>query len=463
MSSEQNTTGRLDSLVQGRVGPTLLRMSASMMIGFVAGAMFNITDTYFVSRLGTQPLAAMGYTFPMVMVIHGLVMGIGTGAASVLSRSIGRGDQSGVLRYTMHALLLGLLMTFILLVAGYISLERIAKLMGADQSTLPLVMDYMNIWFTGMLFVVIPIIGNNAIRSTGDTLTPSIIMTADLGLNALLDPLFIFGLGPVPAMGIQGAALATVISRSVALCASLYILIYRKQMLRRESLRIRGLLRSWADICHVGFPAAGSYMLMPIAAGIIINIVSGFGNSSVAAFSAGSRIEHFAAIPLIAMGASIVPFIGQNWGARSFDRVSSALHIGFVSCLIWGLFCMVTLAVFSRPLSKIFTAEAAVMAELAIYLIIMPISFAFRGMCMTSIGAMNAINRPIDSAANSVIRLFVLQLPMAWFGAKLYGFKGVLIGMVVAGVFSGLLSAFWASIVIRRKVAREQVASVSAS
>jgi len=212
------------TLIVGPVGPVLLRMRLSMLIGFVAGAAYNVADTYFVSRLGTAQLAAMGYTFPIVMTVFGLVMGIGVGTSSVLARLIGSDDQSATRQLTLHALLLGLTLTVIIISIGWLLLPRILTILGADSVTRPLALSYLHIWLAGMVFLVIPLIGNNAIRATGDTLTPSLIMLIDMCINIMLDPAFIFGFGPIPAMGIRGAALATVIARAMALVASLIVL-----------------------------------------------------------------------------------------------------------------------------------------------------------------------------------------------------------------------------------------------
>jgi len=424
------------------------------MIGFIAAAAFNVTDTYFVARLGTQALAAMGYTFPIVMVIHGLVIGIGIGTASVLSRIIGEGDPGRVRQLTMHALLLGLGLVCLFIAAGYLTLRPILTLMGASEAVLSLAMDYMQIWLAGMLFLVIPMIGNNAIRATGDTLSPSLIMTADLGANIVLDPVFIFGFGPVPAMGIRGAALATVLCRALALVASLYILGRRKRMLTVHHLQLSSILDSWWRILYVGLPAAVSNLLMPITAGIITRIVSGFGTSSVAALSAGVRIEHCVGIPLIAIGASMVPFVGQNWGARAYGRVWKAQRIGYLAALAWGSFCVVMLAALASFIAPLFTQDATVIQPLIVYLSIMPLALAFRGIAMSAAGALNAINRPLDSSACMVLRLVVFQWPLALLGGRLMGFPGVLGGIVIAEMASAPLAALWVRVLCRRMMRR---------
>ena len=318
MNQPAQSTARL---ITGRPGAVLMKMAASVMIGFAAGAAFNITDTYFVSRLGTVPLAAMGFTLPVTMVVFGLSLGVSVGTSSVLARAIGRGQHDQVRHVVGHALLLGVVLVAILVVVGLLTMRPLFTAMGADEKTLPLVIDYMGIWYTGIIFLVIPIVGNGAIRATGDTFSPAMIMLVDLGLNIVLDPFLIFGIGPFPAMGIRGAALATVFCRALALAASLYVLIRRKGLLTWRWDGAAMLWDSWRKILYVGMPVAYVHILLPVVMGILVHMVSTLGTGAVAAFGAGLRISHCAMIPIFAVGASLVPFVGQNWGAGLFERV----------------------------------------------------------------------------------------------------------------------------------------------
>ena len=431
------------TLTVGPVGPLLLRMTLSMLIGFLAGAAYNMADTYFVSRLGTAQLAAMGFTFPIVMTIFGLVMGIGIGTSSVLSRLIGQADETGTRLLTLHALLLGLLVTGLFVVAGWLSFPKILALLGADDVTLPLALSYLRIWLAGMVFLVIPIIGNNAIRATGDTLTPSLIMTADMVLNVVLDPIFIFGLGPIPAMGIRGAALATVLARALALVTTLIVLCKAKHLLVLERVAWRSLLTSWGRILYIGLPAATTNLLMPIAGGILTRMISAYGVTHVAAFSAGVRIEHCVVVPVLALGASLVPFIGQNWGAQAYRRVRKGLRIAFATCVVWGLFSAVNLSIFSGMLAPAFSRDGSVVRMLVLYLNVVPAAMAFRGISFSICSGLNAMGHSLHSTAATALRLFGLQLPLALLGSHLGGFFGLLLGVVCGEVLAAGVIFAW--------------------
>ena len=444
-------------LTQGSITRILLKMTASMMIGFIAGAAFSITDAYFVSRLGTNALAAMGFTFPVTMVVFGISMGIGVGANSVISRTIGQGNYHKVKRLTADSLFLSLLLVGVSIILGLLTIEPLFKALGADENTLPLVTDYMQIWYIGVAFLIIPIVGNNAIRATGDTLSPSIIMVIDIGLNIILDPILIFGFGPIPAMGMKGAAIATVFCRSLALVASLYILGKRKKMLTGEKPLLRDLWRSWKAILYVGMPASISHVLMPLSAAIIIRIVSIFGTEAVAAFSAGVSIERFATIPIMALAASLLPFIGQNWGAGNFLRVKQATKNANIFIILWGLLSAVIIAGIAPWIANFFSKDPNVIKYLVMFLYIIPIAYAFRGICHNAYSAMNAINHPYHSTINILIRLFVFTIPLAALGAFIWGFRGLLFAIVLAETASSITTSRWVQRLYKHNINKQKI------
>ena len=208
-------------LTSGPIGSTLVRLSAPMLVGILAMMAFHVVDTYFVARLGTLALASITLTFPVVMVVGTFTLGLGVGAMAVISQGIGAGDRSQIRRYTTDALTLAGCCVVVLMIVGLATFEPLFRLLGATDAMLPLIRRYMLIWYSGMLFYVVPIIGNNIIRATGDTLTPSVVMIVSVAVNGVLDPLLIFGWGPIPALGISGAGIATVLARGITLVVAL--------------------------------------------------------------------------------------------------------------------------------------------------------------------------------------------------------------------------------------------------
>ena len=163
-------------LLEAPVGSTLTRLTLPMIIGILSMVLYNLADAFFVGKLGKEQLAALSFTFPVVMAIGSLAQGIGLGAASAVSRSIGRHDYHRVRRLATDSLALGLLLIVIGVVAGLLTIRPLFSLLGARGEILDYIGEYMHIWYVGMIFVVVPMIGNNIVRATGDTFTPGMIM-----------------------------------------------------------------------------------------------------------------------------------------------------------------------------------------------------------------------------------------------------------------------------------------------
>ncbi|MEM6251608.1 MAG: MATE family efflux transporter [Cyanobacteria bacterium P01_D01_bin.156] len=192
---------------------------------------FSLANTYFIAQLGTNELAAISFTFPVVSVLASIAMGLGTGAASVIAREIGKGNRQKVQRLTTDSLLLSFLIVGMLAVLGLITIRPLFTALGAGPVLRPMLRDYMSIWCLGMAFLVVPLVRNSAIRASGNTVVPSLIMTFAALMNIVAAPLLIFGWGPLPALGIKGAALATVLSRAGTVVASLTFLHFQERLL----------------------------------------------------------------------------------------------------------------------------------------------------------------------------------------------------------------------------------------
>jgi len=245
-------------LIDGPIGTLLIKLTAPMIVGMLGMVAFNLVDTFFVGRLGATQLAALSFTFPVILFINSIALGVGMGASAIISRAIGEGDTYKVRRITTDGLTLAVVLVFIFVIIGLSTVGPLFKLLGATPQVLPYIKQYMSIWYYGMFFVLIPMVGNNAIRATGDTKTPSAIMIVAVIMNFIMDPMLIFGLGPFPALGIRGAAISTVIARFSSSVAATWVLVHRDRMVTFERTPFREIFASWKSILFIGIPIAGS-------------------------------------------------------------------------------------------------------------------------------------------------------------------------------------------------------------
>ncbi|MEX2130154.1 MAG: MATE family efflux transporter, partial [Pseudohongiellaceae bacterium] len=326
------------SLVENPIPDALIRMTMPMIFGMAMLFAFGLVDTLFISFLGTGPLTAISFTFPVTFTIISLAIGLGIGTSAVVARCLGRGDYATAKEASTVTNYVAVLLSVILSLLTFIFMDRIFLLMGASEQMLTPIREYMVYWLPGSNLMVAMMTGNSILRACGDTRTPSIIMAGSGLLNIVLDPILIFGFGPIPAMGIGGAAIATVISWLLGFLCLFYLLAFRLNLINKTLPRWPVMYRSGREMLRIGLPAAGANMMTPIAAGIMTAIAAGFGESVVAAFGVGSRIEPFATLIVLAMSTTLPPLISQNFGARRLDRVVEAYRISTRFIMLWQMF-----------------------------------------------------------------------------------------------------------------------------
>jgi putative MATE family efflux protein len=425
------------------VAPLLLRLTGPMILGLLGIQLFNLVDTFFVGRLGTHALAAMSFTFPVVFIIGGVSLGVGLGASAVVSRAIGQGDLGRVRRLTTDSLTLGVLIVTTLVVIGLSTIGPIFRALGASEDLIPLIRSYMLVWYPGTIFVVIPMVGNNCIRATGDTKTPGIIMMVGAAVNAALDPMFIFGIGPFPRLELAGAALATVIGRSITFSVALWVLGRREGMLTRPFPGLAAIRRSWGAILQVGIPGALANILVPVGIGAITRIVSGYGAAAVAGFGVASRVEALALTPVFSLRSVVAPFVGQNWGARRHDRLADGMKISARMSLVWGVAMWIAMTFLGSRIAGLFNSSPDVIRTASLYLGIVPLAYGLRGTLFLSTGTLSVLRKPLDAAALMLIQVFALYVPLATLGSRLFGLGGVFWAAVASNLVAGAAAYLW--------------------
>ena len=432
-------------LLEGNVGSHLVQLTLPMVLGVFSVIAFSLTDTYFVAQLGTHEIAAMSFTFPVVMVLNSIAMGLGTGVSSVIARAIGEGNRRQVQQMTTDSLTLSLLIVGIFAGLGFSTINPLFSALGADSNILPLVRDYMSIWYLGIVFLVVPIVGNSAIRASGNTAVPSLIMIIAAVVNIGLDPILIFGWGSVPALGIRGAALATVLSRAATLVASLAFLHYRERLLVIALPNLGEMWTCWKSIFLISLPVAGTNLIAPISAGLSTSLIAYYGSDAVAGFGIASKVEAFALIVPIALSAGLSPFVGQNWGAKQYGRVRRALQLGFWFCLAWGALIAAVVGASATEIASLFDGDAVIIGSVTAYLKIVPLSYGILGVVLMYCSTFNALGQPLPSVVITVSRLLLLYIPLAFLGSWLFGVNGIFGAACLSNMVVGIGLWLWQS------------------
>ena len=309
---------------------------------------------------------------------------------------------------------------------------------------IPLIAGYMTIFYVGVPFVVVGMVGMSCMRATGDTRLPSMLMIIAAVLNIALDPILIFGFGPIPAMGLNGAGLAALLSRMAIFIGTVYFMKWRMDLLTFNKPEKKELLSSWADILHVGIPAAGTNAIIPVATGVITALLARYGPDTVAGFGVASRVESLMLVLYYALSGIIGPFVGQNIAANRPDRIFLALRLCTLFCLGSGFVIALVLALSGPWLSSLFSDSDAVTGVATLFLYIAPISYGTYGMVMVMNASFNGMGKPMPAVHISVGRMVVIYVPLALIADRFFGVAGVFAAYTAANVITGIISYSWA-------------------
>ncbi|MCP4393787.1 MAG: MATE family efflux transporter [Alphaproteobacteria bacterium] len=442
---------RQEYLLNGQVARVLFTLVIPVIGGMFSVVAFNLTDTYFVSKLGTDALAAMSFTFPAVVFVRGIAIGLGVALSTLISQFVGRKDINSVRRTTTDGVLLVFVITLIIMACGILFMDELFDAMGAAPDILPLVKEYMLVWYLGLLPLMYPMILNHAIRATGETKFSSIVMIVAALVNVVLDPVFIFGFWFIPAMGIKGAALATVLSHVVAMVVSIYTICIREKMVAYSLVSMSSMLAMWRKIMVIAIPAGATVVLLSVSDGIVTKIVAEYGDAAVAAFGAGIKLEMVAMMIAFSTGGALVPFIGQNWGAEKIKRVIQAEKYSAMFVMVGGLFFWCGYSLFASQIASAFSDDKDVIDTITLFLWIVSASFALQGVYHISGISFNAIGLPGKAFFSTVGRVVILYIPLAYIGGALLGIKGIFIGIAIANLMAGIASFVWLSSVLKKK------------
>ena len=437
-------------LTEGPVGKHLLAMAFPVLLGITTMMGQAFIDAYFLGRVGDRALAAHAFSFPILMIVTSVAIGMGAGTSSVVARAIGARDMRRARRLATDSLLLSFLITAAFCVLGVLTINPLFRVLGTPVDMIPMIRSFMLILYSGVPFVVVGMVGMASMRATGDTALPSKLMILGAILNIILDPVFIFGLGPIPALGLNGAAVAALLARGSIFIGAIYLLRGRLNMVSFNKPDPVEMRKSWRDILHVGIPAAGTNAIVPIATAIITAMIAGYGPEAVAGFGVASRIESLVLVMFYALSAVIGPFVGQNLAAGKESRIIEALRLCMLFCVGAGLAVAALLAVSAGSLPGIFSENKEVVGVARSFLLIAPLGYAGYGLVMAINASFNGLGKPMPGVVVSLMRTLLLYVPLALIGRHFYGIVGIFAAYTAANIITGFVSYAWAKRTVHR-------------
>ena len=443
--------------ISAPIGKTMIKTAVPMLAGTLAMSGYNIADTYFIGKLGENPLAAVGFTMPVAMFAGCIFHGLGTGIMTLVAHALGGERRERAAAITSSGLVMVILLTSLLALAGILTMNPVFSLLGAKPELHGMIREYMLVWYLGTPLAVIGMAGNSILITAADSKLASTMMIVGMVINVLLDPVLIFGWWIIPGTGIFGGALATVISQGVSSMIILFLLRKKHHLISRIPLDFRFIIQSWKMVLRVAIPSILGMILMPIGTAVVTKAVSVFGSASVAGANAAARLEAVAFLVPMALGMSMMPMIGQNFGAKRFDRINQCRRFAMRFALTYELLLAVVIFLFAPQISAIFCSESPEAAKVMTqYLRIVPFGFGFLEVHRYSGFVFTGCNRPAASAWLSALRILGCLIPFTLLAAKFGDMNWIFSARLAADVLSGTIGMIFAHLLTWRLLRKSE-------
>jgi putative MATE family efflux protein len=430
----------LAKLVSGSIPGHLVGQTLPAVIGVAAIMSIGIVDAYFIGQLGSAPLAAISFIFPVAVACTSLGVGVMVGINSVVARALGEGDHLKAARRANFGIVFAALCGVVMGLMLYLLIDPIFAAMNAPAHLMPLIRAYMVPYAAGFPLILTIMGFNGVLRGQGEAKRTSTVSIAYAAANWVLNPLLITGGFGFTGFGMAGAAYATVIGWGIGVAMAVWLIRSTALPLNLALLRDCSLIDPAKAIIRVGLPAAFSNAINPLGLSILTALVALEGEAAVAGFGAAGRLQSFVIVPLLGLSAAIGAIVGQNWAAGRFDRARAATLYAAGFCLAWGLAVATAMLAAGELFARLFTDDPAVIAEFALYLKIAAWGYAGFGLLIVGNGVMNAVDKAGFALVQSVMRVFLVMLPVALILQPVMGSAAIYTAELAANLF-GAVSA----------------------
>lgn len=440
------------NLTKGSITKTLFRLALPIMGTSFVQMAYNLIDMIWVGKIGTGAVAAVGTAGFFTWLANAFILIPKIGAEVGVAQSTGQNDVKEVKTYVKHSLqmviCLAILYGFIMIVfrEGLIDFFNLG-----EEEIIKAAIDYLVIVSCGFVFYFINPVFTAIFNGYGDSKTPFIINSIGLVANLILDPLFIMGIGPFKGLGVVGAAIATVISQGIA--TLIFIIKARKTKTIFEDIH----LFQKPDFLHIkqitklGLPTALQSGLFSIIGMVLARIIANYGPTAIAVQKVGSQIEAISWMTAGGFQSAMSAFVGQNYGARKWERVFKGYYIGMIIVSVIGIFATALLFFGARPLFNIFIQEEEAIQYGIQYLKILSVSQLFMCIEITTAGAFNGLGKTIPPSIVGIV-FNVLRIPAAIFlSATLLGLDGIWWAISISSIFKGIVLTLWYIVLIRKQ------------
>ena len=399
------------SLTKDPIPSLIKKIALPASVGTLFQTLFNVVDTFFAGKISPEALSALAKSFPIYFIIIAACVGVTVGGTSLIANSIGENNKEKVLGYFANTIIYAFLISILITIIGLVFSPSLFALMGSDDEVILLSLKYTNVIFAGSIIFIMLVALNSLLHADGDTKTFRNILILSFFLNIILNPLFIFGFGFIPAMGIVGIGVATIVAQFVGL-----LIIFNKII---KSSRIKDISIKYfypkvyllKNLFFQSAPISAALLLISVGNFIIFAYIGVFGEYATAGYGSAARFEQILLLPVLGLNTAIISIIGQNFGAKNFSRVKEsyfkAVMYGFTLMLISGLIIFLS----ADKIVSIFSNNQNVISFGTTYLKISALIFPAYPIFFISNGFFMAIKKSTYSMYLNIIRNVILFVP----------------------------------------------------
>jgi len=399
------------NLIKDPIGPLLRKIAIPACVGTLFQTLFNVVDTFFAGKISSDALSALAKSFPIYFIIIAACVGVTVAGTSHIANSIGEKDEKNVLIYFGQTITYGVILSIIITFIGLYYATNIFAIMGSSKEVISLGLQYTNVIFSGSVVFISVVALNSLLHAEGDTKTFRNVLILSFILNIFLNPLFIFGYGFIPAMGMTGIGVATIISQVIA------FLILLSKIIKSSS--VNGILMNHflpdstylTRIFFQSAPISAALFMISIGNLIILWYISNFGEFATAGFGSATRFEQILLLPVLGLNTAIISIIGQNFGAKYFQRINQSYYLAIIYGFIVMIAAGIIIFLSADKIVGLFTNNVMVINYGTIYLKISALIFPTYPIFFISNGFFMAIKKSHFSMLLNFIRNVLLLVP----------------------------------------------------
>lgn len=441
----QALAGEEDDYTSGSIGRAIFLLSVPMILEMLMESVFALVDIIYVSRVGISAVATVGLTESLVTLVYAVAIGLSMGATAMVARRVGEKDDEGAQRVAVQAIILGVLVAIIVGFFGFFYAKELLGLMGAEADVIESGFRYTQILLASNVSILLLFLINAIFRGAGEASIAMWLLVFSNGLNIILDPILIFGWGPIPGFGVTGAAMATVTGRSLAVLAQLSILFFGWSRIK-ISIKLFVLnLGVMFRLVKVSLGGIGQFIIGTSSWVVLMRIMSEFGTDVIAGYTIAIRVMLFTLMPAWGMSNAAATLVGQNLGAKQPLRASKSVWITAKYNAYFMLTVSIVYLLWAPLIVSWFNADPEVVYYGGLSLRVMAAGYVFYAYGMVLTQAFNGAGDTSTPTVINFICFWLFQLPIAYFTAIVLGWgpKGVLIAITSAEVLIAIISMWW--------------------